>query len=129
METILAIEEVEDRLYQPYVSGDGYRIQTTEQEILCLIDNNQYCCEDWGYLISEDNFSPFIGATLLSIYVTDLALEKVNFTENLYDGGAVFINFATSVGVLQFVAYNSHNGYYGHSVILQSNQLELEEVI
>ena len=31
-------------------------------------------------------------------------------------GGIMFVNFVTSKGVMQFVLYNEHNGYYGHDV-------------
>jgi hypothetical protein len=39
----------------------------------------------------------------------------------MYEGGAMFINFITDVGVFQIVAYNEHNGYYGHESVLVCN--------
>ena len=41
----------------------------------------------------------------------------------LEDGGVVFVNFDTSAGLFQLVAYNQHNGYYGHEVLVVSNEL------
>lgn len=39
----------------------------------------------------------------------------------IYDiDGVMFINIETTKGFLQFVVYNEHNGYYGHSVLLVS---------
>lgn len=40
--------------------------------------------------------------------------------EDLDAGSAMFINVETTKGLLQFVAYNEHNGYYGHDVLLVS---------
>jgi hypothetical protein len=40
--------------------------------------------------------------------------------EDLDAGSAMFINVETTKGLLQFVAYNEHNGYYGHEVKLVS---------
>ena len=47
--------------------------------------------------------------------------------EYLDSGGAMFVNLETSEGLLQFVAYNAHNGYYGHEAVLVSKQLNHEE--
>ncbi len=41
----------------------------------------------------------------------------------------MFVNLETNVGLLQFVAYNSHNGYYGHDAVLVSKQLNLTEAL
>jgi len=42
----------------------------------------------------------------------------------------MFINIDTSEGLLQFAAYNSHNGYYGHSVCYMiNNHVEQERTL
>lgn len=43
-----------------------------------------------------------------------------NMKEDLDAGSAMFINVETTKGLLQFVAYNEHNGYYEHEVKLVS---------
>lgn len=96
-----------------YGQQDGYMITTTKTTVRLGISNNQDCCEDWGYLMSEDNLDEFIGATLHSVDVTDEELGS-NSVQEIYEGGVMFVNLATSMGTLQFKAYNSHNGYYGH---------------
>ena len=54
--------------------------------------------------------------TIISIFVFYLYVLC-----NLLDAGsAMFINVETTNGLLQFVAYNEHNGYYGHEVKLVS---------
>ncbi len=52
---------------------------------------------------------------------------KIEELESLESGGAMFVHLETSEGLLQFVAYNSHNGYYGHDAVLVSKQLNHEE--
>ena len=133
MEKIIRIAEVfgvklsEDS----WRSFEGFEIMTDSQKIQILISDQESCCENYGQLCSEDDFSKFIGATLNSITTTDTSLmtEKVGESDYYSDdgGGIIFVNLETSEGTLQFAVYNSHNGYYGHSVRIISNQLNLED--
>jgi len=121
MEIIEKIEEFCTR------DDEGYRIVTNQQEILFLISNDQNCCERWGYLTTPDNIEEFVGANLLGIDQID---ENYNVLENIIGyANIAFINVRTSVGLLQLVAYNSHNGYYSHRVTIKSNQLSDTEII
>lgn len=138
-ETILKIEEVTDdtSLITDESGSDifdktnGYAITTDKQVIKLLINNHQDCCEDWGYFMSEDDLSRFIGTQLLAISLTDTELNTTKHVEisNEWglDGGVMFVNLETSEGVLQFVAYNAHNGYYGHTAYVVSEQLKHNE--
>jgi len=136
-ETITSIQEISIARYDSkgaYAEDGGYSgftIETTEQEIMLLIENEQCCCEDWGYLLSEDNTEMFIGAEIMNIFVTDTEYKNydIPFGDSLDAGDVVFVNVDTNVGRLQFVAYNAHNGYYGHSVRVVSNQLKLDKSI
>lgn len=119
----------------------GFKILTTEQEIVLGIDNFQSWCESWGYFVTEveDNFNKYKGATLLDLKITDTQLKSFNQEEltgdfnnkdfdedgkiRLYEGEAIFVDIITNVGVLQFCAYNEHNGYYGHEVVIESKKL------
>ena len=129
-ELIEAIREYEDE--DGYA---GFEVKTNVQAVRMEIDNHQGCCESWGYLMSEDNLAEFIGAELRNIYVTDLDLAVRHLSEReksarratMDEGGAVFVNLDTSKGLLQFTAYNEHNGYYGHQVRITSEQLKLEQ--
>jgi hypothetical protein len=131
MEKILKIEPISDYDHKDADgwsnSFDGYKITTDQQEILCLISNGQSCCESWGIFESQDDYSDFIGATLNDVKIVDTALnvEKWNkdFEYGLDAGGVMFVNFETDAGTFQLAAYNSHNGYYGHSAILISKQV------
>lgn len=111
-------------------SYDGYIFKTTQQEIKVGINNQQYCCENWGYFMSEDNISHYIGSYLQGIKITDTALNTHKMNElDLYEGGVMFIDFITNKCILQFVAYNEHYGYYGHDAIVISNQLNTKLIL
>ena len=125
MEKIIKIEEVEN------IDGmDGYKITTDKQEILVLIDNFQSCCEQWGYMSSEDSHNQFINSNLLNINLVDIALNNKKFDDEigygLDEGEVQFVNFETDKGTFQLAVYNAHNGYYGHSILIKSNQINLE---
>lgn len=123
MEIIKNIKEVSDVYFDnEWDTYDGYCIETDSRQLYFVINNGQDCCENWGYLSSEDDFGSFIGSELKNVYVTDTKLGTIvsNMKEDLDAGSAMFINVETTNGLLQFVAYNEHNGYYGHDVQLVS---------
>ena len=84
------------------------------------IASGQCCCENYGYLTSQDDFTDFVGAELLRVKGVDKALKHYD-VPSVYAGSAMFINLNTSRGQLQFVAYNEHNGYYSHDAVLIEN--------
>lgn len=131
MEKILKIEtETFDYTNGYTQSCDGYKITTDKQEILIGISNGQSCCENWGYLTSQDDFDDFIGATLVDVRTVDEALnvESIKDADSSY-GSFMFVNLETNRGTLQFVLYNEHNGYYGHDAVVVSNQLKYETTL
>lgn len=121
-----------------YGREDGFHIHTTDQIITLAIDAENYCCESWGYFLTEDDPDKFIGAELLGVEITDTNRTNRVFIpgwleqdvpdgkipEYLDEGDVMFVDIRTSRGVLQFVAYNLHNGYYGHSARVSSKQLD-----
>jgi hypothetical protein len=133
-ETIKSIEEYNGKRPSGYGTEAGYLIATDEQEIVLAIDDDQCCCETWGYFLSEDDPQKFIGATLTGLSLTDTALVTKDIP--MYDGkisldsgDTLFVNLDTDRGRLQFVAYNAHNGYYGHEARIESRQLQHEVVL
>lgn len=115
---IASIEETSFGGEQRWYNYEGYEITLDSgQKIKMGIDNGQSCCENWGYIISEDDLSQFVGAEYLGIEAVGEALEHVE-VKGVYEGGIMFINIKTSEGVLQFVAYNEHNGYYSHHAVV-----------
>lgn len=127
METIKKIYEDTWKYDNNYSGYDGFIIETDKQVIRLGIDNGQSCCEDWGYIASEDNFEDFVNSNLISINEVSTALEvnKIKLgTEYVCEGSAVFINVETTKGTLQFVLYNEHNGYYSHHYRIDSTQFD-----
>jgi hypothetical protein len=132
-ETILNIQEVSDRKVGRWQTYDGYTVTTDRQVIALLISNRQSCCEHWGYFMSEDDTDEFVGAALLDLKISDTALNpqkmEANDVGDVYDGDVMFVTLETDRGPLQFVAYNQHNGYYGHTALVSSQQLAYETAL
>lgn len=117
-----------------YSSMDGYKIETEDHVFCVLIDNGQSCCESWGYLTSEDDLNYYIGSELIEVKLTDLALNKTVVEKSgYYDGdcgGIQFVDFVTSNGTFQLAVYNSHNGYYGHGIVVaKDNEILLNDTL
>jgi hypothetical protein len=97
---------------------DGFIITLEDDtQVKMGISNGQNCCELWGYIISEDSLERFIGAEYHGVEVVNEELETISM-RNIYEGSCMFVNIKTSEGLLQFVAYNEHNGYYGHEAVV-----------
>lgn len=129
MNKIVSIEEeatfnIGRNSYEGYVITlfDGNTIQVG-------IENHQDCCEQWGYLHSEDELTDFVGSEVLSVEVVDAALSTTKVPE-LYEGSVMFVNINTSAGKFQLVAYNDHNGYYSHEgVVVQNGSVTHKEYL
>lgn len=95
--------------------------------------NGQSCCENWGYLSSEDDLTQFIGNELIEVKLTDVALNQSKLEDSGYydgDGGIQFVDFVTNKGVFQLAVYNSHNGYYGHGIVVaKDNDILLNDTL
>lgn len=119
--------EVSRGFFEEY---SGFEVVTSKQSIKLLIDNRQQCCEQWGYFWCNDDPQSFIGAELLSVNITDDALNQAQMkvhdldsNKKWFEGGVMFVNLKTNKGILQFVAYNEHNGYYSHRAKVECEQL------
>lgn len=119
----------------------GFEIVTDKQAIVLAIDDESCCCESWGYFLTEDDTAKFIGAELRGVAITDTNRSNKIFSTNWdeFDNGAdviytdagdtMFVDIKTDRGTLQFVAYNAHNGYYGHQARVSSTQLSTSKVL
>ena len=122
MNIIKDIEVFFDKRRGDWEEFDGYKISTTDGVIEIAVDSYTQCCENWGYISSNDhyNLNDFCGAEILAIKYTqkiDEVLETVAMQlskEGVTLDNVYFITFETSKGTLQFAVYNEHNGYYGH---------------
>lgn len=134
--SITGEKEIKEKILKITKSGTIYLRSTNCKDALRFRKNGHCCCEKWGYLSSEDDFGSFIGSELKNVYVTDTKLETIvpKMEEDLDAGSAMFINVETTKGLLQFAAYNEHNGYYGHGVKLVSKYndktvIEVDDVL
>ena len=112
---IISVEEFSEN------GMEGYKVSTKRISVRVLIDSFQSCCESWGYISSADDFTPFIGAILKEVKLTDVALNQQVVDDTGYydeDGGIQFVDFVTSRGTFQLAVYNAHNGYYGHGILV-----------
>jgi hypothetical protein len=110
----------------------GYEVKTTKQIIKLYISNQQDCCENWGFLWCNDDPQEFIGASILNVSLTDKELNTENLKEVIHDENfedfmVMFVNIETDRGTLQFIAYNEHNGFYGHEATVECKQLKHKE--
>lgn len=128
VEIIKHIEECSFKKDDKYWLGyDGFKVITNKQTIFVGIENRQSCCEIWGYCTSQDDLTDFDGADLLKVEVVDTALNIKEYEAlDLYEPSTMFVNFQTSKGTFQVVMYNCHNGCYGHSAFVRSEQLTEE---
>lgn len=138
-EKITEIREYRDTPEGRWGAEAGFQIVTTEQTITLAIDDESSCCESWGYFLTEDDTEKFVGAELRGVRLTDTNRSSRQFVKGwdsdrergdndvlLDDGEVMFADIETDRGVLQFVAYNAHNGYYGHTARVSSKQLSHE---
>ena len=134
MEKIIEIKDYEGK--DDYSHVAGFEVVTDKQSIKLYIDSESSCCEKWGYFWCNDNPQDFIGAELRSVSLTDTAQNEaqmkandLNPNDKWFEGGVMFVNLETDMGTLQFVAYNEHNGYYGHDAKVQCTQLTHAETL
>lgn len=124
MNKILNIEEVYDVKFG-WNTFDGFKIETEKDTYYFLIENGQNCCENWGYISSNDEYKEYIGKELVGIDVVDNACNKILNILNedgIYECDCYFINLKfKSWEELQLAVYNQHNGYYGHNVLFIKN--------
>jgi hypothetical protein len=131
-ERITAIEEVDTVLKNDkgyvYSMAGGFKITTERQTIELLIDESPQCCEEYGYFMSEDDIQGFVGANLLGLNIVDTGLRLEKLPEDDWDKSTntLFVNIETDRGLLQFTAYNSHNGGYGHDAVIRTAHVEYE---
>lgn len=128
MEKIIDIEDRSmDHPTETWGSYSGYVITTDKQKIKIGIYDQSSCCENFGYMASNDDLSQFVGADVLSIELVDDALNAKKWEDaDLYEPATMFVNINTDKGTFQIACYNSHNGYYGHSAFVSSEQLNHE---
>lgn len=129
---LLKIEElynypIEENNYTSYY--DGYKIETSKENIYLLISNYSKCCEHYGYICNEDydDLSYYYGSKIVDIDCIEKGtynpiLKLADLEESDIDVlDCAFINIKFEQSTLQFAVYNNHNGWYGHDVKIVRN--------
>lgn len=119
-EKIIKIEEIHDRFI-------GYLIQTNLYSYEVKIDGDANCCEEFGYVSSFDDVNEFLNAQLLSVEIVNMKNDKLKIKSHIESHECKFVNFETNKGLFQLAVYNSHNGYYGHNVIIVIKNVIIED--
>lgn len=121
------IEEVENvsAIGKSDEKYNGVKVTTTDdREYWILIDNEQQCCEDWGYIYLNDDPEEFVGKQIICIQTTyeadgiHKAQLEVKTDVSVECADVMFVDFVMEdATVLQFAVYNEHNGFYGHDIL------------
>lgn len=123
IQSIREVDEVKRNLNQYYPGSydeyAGYEIVTNRHTYHVLIDSDQQCCENWGYMTTLDNPDEYIGAELLAVTTTDDQLATTQIEKSFGEyADTMFVTFETNLGRFQITLYNEHNGYYAHNAIV-----------
>jgi len=101
---------------------EGFKIITNKQEIICSINNDQSCCEEWGYNIYKfPNELEYSNAEIKNIIYDENNktehMQEIIKLNKLYKMNAQYISISiyTNVGILVIMMWNIHNGYYPHT--------------
>lgn len=138
------ITDIEE-LYDVRVNHDGYLysysgfrvVLSDNNSIMFVIEDNQQCCESFGYISVNDNLEEFIGSTLQKVEVvtgkeytkSELVIDSLNQANDSHIKieECVFLVLTTDKGELTFTVYNHHDGYYSPNVaVFVGNKLHLE---
>lgn len=118
---ILSIEEVSrnDFVSHPIdenIDFNGFILKTESHIITLAIQNEQECCELYGYFMTNDDINEFIGHDLLDVKITDTDLtehsviyDHINsllgediVNESDRSSEVMFVTLTTTNGILQF---------------------------
>ena len=116
--TIISIETIDG----PFPRGLGYafRMSDSSKNIICTINNDTQCCEVFG-VHTASVMDDFIGAEFLSM---ELGEEKNDHDNGRNVTTTVMVFIRTSRGKINLTFYNEHNGYYTHTVSIQSELIQ-----
>lgn len=106
---------------------EGYAVRTSKRVIRVLISSHCSCCEDYGVAMRKPSKeTDLVGAEVTSVEwgkkvsdelvsaPDDRCLDWADMDNS--DLHYAVVDIKTSLGLVQLVAYNEHNGYYPHTV-------------
>ena len=94
-----------------------------ENNVFVGFDNNQNCCEDFGYSISLDFPKELIRGTRglnLDGFVFDVNFYERASELNVEGGGTAVFRLTKGFDQAFLLLWNSHNGYYSHGFTMEN---------
>lgn len=99
---------------------DGFEIKVGDADFVrVMIDNISTCCERWGVRAEcpgSLELADLVGASIRDIrWGPDPKVDEEDF-EGTHEAP---VEIQTTAGLLRLVPWNTHNGYYPHTVLLE----------
>ena len=103
--------------YDDYI---GYTVITDKRKIVCALNNDADCCENWDAELKEEENKKIIKSPGCKIEL------NVDDVDGDYDeGSAVELKIIESKKTSIIKLWNSHNGYYAHDYLIYDTSGEL----
>lgn len=100
-------------IIQATLNDSEIRLTFDDGTGIVIEDNGQSCCES-RYITTDDDLHLIQGGQLLAIEVKD-GPDAEDQPYEVHE--TQFLEIQTSVGFVQFVTHNEHNGYYGGFIL------------
>jgi len=146
MESIVEVESVEAG--GPERNMDGFSIKTTRQTVSFLLERFAGCCEVYGtYAVHSDRIAgdfeeplahnhhirlteerisvhelstSLVGKTVTSVRIGNAPVSDFGRQLERLSIATLFVDVVLADDdVLQLIAFNDHNGYYPHKVVVE----------
>lgn len=108
---------------------DGKINFVDENNVLVGFDSVQWCCEDFGFYISELSQFECMEEGRIKVQ-TNSPVDDYNFNPNFFETHSEAVSFelvAQNKPNLYLFLYNFHNGYYSHGFTATVNGIRWEE--
>ena len=97
-----------------WLSGDfvnyiGYTVITSKRKIICILNNDSSCCEEWDVEYNKEK-------TRAKNFKIVLNVDDVD--GDYYEGSAVELIVTENNTKHTIKLWNSHNGYYAHDYFI-----------
>lgn len=120
----------------------GVEIITDMQTIIAYINNDRICCENFGMTILGKDINVYLNEddvldcnTILSDFCSKFTNSKLldvkynnarewNKHDDETEENTCGFDFLTDNGTFTLGFTNQHNGYYSHTVVIQSKQVQ-----
>lgn len=118
----LTSEHEIEYLYNNWRSYIGYTVITNKRKIICILDDDGQCCEDWEVEYKKENFDSQIKEGIKIIL-------NVDDVEGNYDEGSAVELIVLESNIKHTIKlWNCHNGYYAHEYFIYDSSGEFNKI-